>query len=47
MRIDRLYVTTGFVWLIIGMIFGAYLGATDLPDLRLRLDPPRASPMRL
>ena len=29
MRIDRLYVTTGFVWLIIGMIFGAYLGATD------------------
>ena len=26
MRIDRLYVLIGFLWLIAGMIFGIYLG---------------------
>ncbi|SPH17167.1 hypothetical protein DEA8626_00683 [Defluviimonas aquaemixtae] len=26
---DRLYVMTGFVWLIFGMVFGIYLGITD------------------
>ena len=29
MRVDRLYVLTGFVWLIAGMVFGIYLGITD------------------
>lgn len=29
MKIDRLYITTGFVWLIVGMVFGIYLGITD------------------
>lgn len=27
--LDRLYVLTGFIWLISGMVFGIYLGATD------------------
>lgn len=26
---DRLYILTGFLWLIAGMIFGIYLGITD------------------
>jgi hypothetical protein len=26
---DRLCITTGFVWLIAGMVFGAWLGATE------------------
>jgi len=26
---DRLYIMTGFLWLIAGMIFGIYLGITD------------------
>jgi hypothetical protein len=26
---DRLYILTGFVWLIVGMVFGIYLGITD------------------
>ena len=29
MRIDRLYIMTGFLWLIAGMVFGIYLGITD------------------
>lgn len=29
MNVDRLYVMTGFVWLILGMVFGVYLGITD------------------
>lgn len=28
-KIDRLYIIAGFVWLIIGMMFGIYLGITD------------------
>ena len=27
--LDRLYILTGFVWLIIGMVFGIYIGITD------------------
>jgi hypothetical protein len=26
---DRLYIVTGFLWLIAGMVFGIYLGITD------------------
>ena len=26
---DRLYITTGFAWLIAGMVFGTWLGATE------------------
>jgi hypothetical protein len=26
---DRIYILTGFIWLIAGMIFGIYLGITD------------------
>lgn len=26
---DRLYIMTGFVWLIFGMVFGIYLGVTE------------------
>ncbi|NNE52474.1 MAG: hypothetical protein HKN30_08730 [Sulfitobacter sp.] len=26
---DRLYILTGFLWLIAGMVFGVYLGITD------------------
>lgn len=29
MKIDRLYIMAGFVWLIVGMVFGIYLGITD------------------
>ena len=29
MKMDRLYILTGFLWLIAGMIFGIYLGITD------------------
>lgn len=29
MKIDRLYIIAGFVWLIFGMVFGIYLGITD------------------
>ncbi len=29
MKVDRLYVLTGFVWLIAGMVFGIYLGITE------------------
>ena len=29
MKMDRLYVIAGFLWLIAGMIFGIYLGITD------------------
>lgn len=29
MKIDRLYIFAGFVWLIFGMVFGIYLGITD------------------
>jgi hypothetical protein len=29
LKIDRLYIIAGFVWLIFGMVFGIYLGATD------------------
>lgn len=29
MAIDRLSILAGFVWLIIGMLFGIYLGITD------------------
>ena len=29
MKMDRLYMLTGFLWLIAGMIFGIYLGITD------------------
>ncbi len=29
MKMDRLYILAGFVWLILGMIFGVYLGVTD------------------
>ena len=28
-KIDRLYIMAGFVWLIFGMVFGIYLGITD------------------
>jgi cbb3-type cytochrome oxidase subunit 1 len=28
-KIDRLYIIAGFVWLIFGMVFGIYLGITD------------------
>ncbi|MBC7738451.1 MAG: hypothetical protein H7245_14825 [Candidatus Saccharibacteria bacterium] len=27
--LDRLYILTGFVWLILGMVFGIYIGITD------------------
>lgn len=26
---DRLYIIVGFVWLVLGMVFGIYLGITD------------------
>lgn len=29
MKIDRLYILAGFLWLVTGMIFGIYLGITD------------------
>ncbi len=29
MKMDRLYILTGFLWLIAGMTFGIYLGITD------------------
>lgn len=29
MKMDRLYIAAGFAWLIVGMIFGIYLGITD------------------
>lgn len=29
MKMDRLYILAGFLWLIAGMIFGIYLGITD------------------
>lgn len=29
MKVDRLYKLAGFVWLIIGMVFGIYMGITD------------------
>ena len=29
LKIDRFYILAGFVWLIIGMVFGIYLGITD------------------
>lgn len=29
MKLDRLYILAGFVWLVIGMVFGIYLGITD------------------
>lgn len=29
MKMDRLYIVTGFLWLIAGMVFGIYLGITD------------------
>lgn len=29
MKMDRLYILTGFAWLIFGMVFGIYLGITD------------------
>lgn len=29
MKMDRLYVVTGFAWLVFGMVFGIYLGITD------------------
>ena len=28
-KVDRLYILAGFVWLIFGMVFGIYLGITD------------------
>lgn len=33
MKIDRLYILTGFIWLILGMTFGIYLGITDQTNL--------------
>lgn len=32
-KIDRLYILTGFIWLILGMTFGIYLGITDQTNL--------------
>ena len=29
MKMDRLYILAGFLWLVAGMIFGIYLGITD------------------
>jgi hypothetical protein len=29
MKMDRCYVLAGFVWLLVGMVFGIYLGITD------------------
>ncbi len=29
MKMDRLYIMAGFLWLVLGMIFGIYLGITD------------------
>lgn len=29
MKIDRVYILAGFVWLILGMVFGIYLGGTS------------------
>ena len=29
MMMDRLYILTGFAWVILGMVFGIYLGITD------------------
>lgn len=29
MKMDRLYIVAGFLWLISGMIFGIYLGVTN------------------
>ncbi|MCA0434320.1 MAG: hypothetical protein LCH46_13780 [Proteobacteria bacterium] len=28
-RLDRLYITVGLTWVIVGMIFGTWLGATN------------------
>jgi hypothetical protein len=29
MKMDRLYILSGFIWLLLGMVFGIYLGITD------------------
>jgi peptidoglycan/LPS O-acetylase OafA/YrhL len=29
MKLDRLYVSTAFVWLVLGMVFGIYVGISD------------------
>lgn len=33
MKIDRLYILAGFVWLTLGMVFGIYLGITEQLNL--------------
>ncbi|MGV8936266.1 MAG: hypothetical protein ACOH2J_04030 [Allorhizobium sp.] len=33
MTLDRLYIIAGFIWLILGMVFGIYLGITEQLNL--------------
>ncbi|MGO4855598.1 hypothetical protein [Phaeovulum sp. W22_SRMD_FR3] len=33
MNLDRVYVRTGLVWLVLGMVYGIYLGITDQLNL--------------
>jgi peptidoglycan/LPS O-acetylase OafA/YrhL len=33
MNLDRVYVRTGLIWLVLGMVYGIYLGITDQLNL--------------
>lgn len=33
MKLDRLFVLTGFAWVVLGMVFGIYLGITNQLNL--------------